>query len=66
MCQPFREVVRALCSTGRSNPGNVHLDHADYMAPVRQLELDHTDHTEHPEHTDQEYNCPYAGPVYSR
>ena len=31
------------------------LDHAEYTAPTRQHELDHTDHTDH---TDQEYICP--------
>ena len=31
----------------RSNPGNhvLRVDHANYMAPTRQRELDHTDHT---------------------
>ena len=38
------------------------VDHADYMAPIRQHGLDHTkyiyrsgiDHTDHTDHTDQE------------
>ena len=34
------------------------LDDADYAAPTRQHELDHTDHTDHTEHTDQEYIRP--------
>ena len=46
------------CCTGsvwcRSNPGQHALDDADYTAPTRQHELDHTDHTDHTGHTDQE------------
>ena len=37
------------------------LDHADYTAPTRQHEpehTDHTDHTDHTNHTDQKYICP--------
>ena len=37
-----------------------HADHADYTAPTRQHELDHTDHTyhtDHTHHTDQESTC---------
>ena len=30
-------------------------DYADYTAPTRQHELDHTDHTDHTGHTDEEY-----------
>ena len=36
-------------------------DHADYTAPTRQHELNHTDyidHTDHIDHTDQESICP--------
>ena len=36
-------------------PRNHALDDANYAAPTRQHELDHTDHTDH---TDQEYVCP--------
>ena len=28
------------------------LGHADYTAPARQRELDHTDHTDNTDHTD--------------
>ena len=35
-------------------PRKLVLDHADYTAPTRQHELDHTDHTDHADHTDQE------------
>ena len=33
-------------------PRKHELDHADYTAPTRQHELDHTDHTAHTDHTD--------------
>ena len=34
------------------------LDRADYKAPTRQGELDHTDHTDHADHTDEGSICP--------
>ena len=46
--------VRRICIV-QILPRKEVLDHAEYTAPARQHELDHTDHTDH---TDEEYICP--------
>ena len=41
-------------STDPIQEGRATIDHADYTASTRQLEIDHTDHTDH---TDQGSIC---------
>ena len=45
---PFCGTVRDLCRicTGQIQPRKNVLDYADFVAPTRQHELDHTDHTD--------------------
>ena len=53
--------MRYLSVWDRIQLRNLALDHADFSAPTRQHELDHTDHTDHTDltdHTDQEYIGP--------
>ena len=48
----------------RSNPGKTcYIYHAEYTAPIRELELDHTDHIyhiDHTDHTDHTYHTDHA------
>ena len=54
-------VVQNLCTVVQTQPKRRVLDRADYTAPTRQHDLNHTDHadhTDHTDHTDQEFICP--------
>ena len=58
-------VVQNLCTVVQTQPKRRVLDRADYTAPTRQHDLNHTDHadhTDHTDHTDQEFICPEDTP----
>ena len=44
--------VQDLCSTYLTQEACPIVDRAEYAAPTRQRELDHTDHTDHTDHAD--------------